>query len=520
MSEWSAGYVSELGYTYGYYEELNPNRIDFCLANKGYKSPKIKRALELGFGQGVSINIHAAAGSATWVGTDFNPAQANFASNLAAESSAALSILDDSFEQLLTREDITDFDYIGLHGIWSWVSDYNREIIVEIIKQKLNVGGVVYASYNTMPGWAGFAPLRQLMANHVEVMGSSGHSIINKIDDALDFSDAFLKATPKYVNTYPQLQKRLEQLRTQNRHYLAHEFFNKDWQPMFFADISKIFSEAKLSFVASADLGQHVDQIHLSADQKEFISGIPDLTLKETLRDFIVNQQFRKDYWVKGPVELSPKDRLDRLRDQDVVMIVPRSEAKTEKVKVGAEEVTLNPEVYVPILDLMSDHKPRKIAEIEQKLRSHRESSGVAGTTTIGDVLQAMTVLVGVNYLRAAQDSALTSHSKPSAHKMNEAFLKAAQSSNDIQYLASPVTGGGIRVNRMDQLFIKSLLLGKATPKEWADDAWALFVSQGQRLMNKGVALETEEENKTELLMKAEEFSEIRLPIFKALEII
>ena len=72
----------------------------------------------------------------------------------------------------------------------------------------------------------------------------------------------------------------------------------------------------------------------------------------------------------------------------------------------------------------------------------------------------------------------------------------------------------------MDQLFIKSLLLGKATQKEWADDAWALFVSQGQRLMNKGVALETEEENKTELLMKAEEFSEIRLPIFKALEII
>ena len=520
MSEWSAGYVSELGYTYGYYEELNPNRIDFCLANKGYKAPKIKRALELGFGQGVSINIHAAASSITWVGTDFNPAQANFASTLAVDSGANVGLLDDSFEQLLARDDISDFDYIGLHGIWSWVSDYNREIITEIIKQKLNVGGVVYASYNTLPGWAGFAPLRHLMSNHAEIMGSSGHSIINKIDDALAFSEALLKVNPSYTKTYPQIQQRLEALRTQDRHYLAHEFFNRDWQPMFFADINKIFSEAKLTFVASADLGDHIDQIHLSADQQQLINDVPDFTMKETLRDFIVNRQFRKDYWVKGPMKLNPKERLDRLRDQDVVMIVPRSAAKTEKVKVSGKEVDLNHEVYAPILDLMSDHKPRKIAEIEQKLRPNNDNAGVAGTPSVKAILQAMAALVGANYLRAAQDVECRNNAKLSARKINEVFLKATQSSNDIQYMASPVTGGGIPADRIDQLFIKSLLLGKETAKEWADEAWELLASEGRRLVKEGVKLETEEENKTELFMRAEEFSKIRLPVLKALEII
>ena len=129
MSDWTAGYVSELGYTYGYYEELNTKRVELCLLNKGLASPKITRALELGFGQGISVNIHAAASDVEWMGTDFNPSQANFASRVASEATTSCKLLDCSFEELLSSEDLSEFDYIGLHGIWSWVSDHNREII-------------------------------------------------------------------------------------------------------------------------------------------------------------------------------------------------------------------------------------------------------------------------------------------------------------------------------------------------------------------------------------------------------
>ena len=37
MSEWSSGYVSELGYTYGYYRELNPKYIPFS-GLRGYRA--------------------------------------------------------------------------------------------------------------------------------------------------------------------------------------------------------------------------------------------------------------------------------------------------------------------------------------------------------------------------------------------------------------------------------------------------------------------------------------------------
>ena len=56
--------VADLDYTFGYYAELNPNRIALTFLRAGLAPPDVKTACELGFGQGVSINIHAAASDA------------------------------------------------------------------------------------------------------------------------------------------------------------------------------------------------------------------------------------------------------------------------------------------------------------------------------------------------------------------------------------------------------------------------------------------------------------------------
>ena len=61
MTGWSEGYVADIGYTYGYYTELNPLRTQLAMLNAGVAVPEIKTACELGFGQGVSVNVHAAA---------------------------------------------------------------------------------------------------------------------------------------------------------------------------------------------------------------------------------------------------------------------------------------------------------------------------------------------------------------------------------------------------------------------------------------------------------------------------
>ena len=90
MVSWRSGYVADIDYTYGYYPELNPARIRLAFAINGLAFPEIRTACELGFGQGLSTNIHATASTVSWWGTDFNPSQAGFVQKFGAVSGARL----------------------------------------------------------------------------------------------------------------------------------------------------------------------------------------------------------------------------------------------------------------------------------------------------------------------------------------------------------------------------------------------------------------------------------------------
>ncbi len=174
MIGWTAGYMADIGYTFGYYTELNPLRLELAFLNAGLVAPVRGTACELGFGQGVSVNLHAAASVNQWFGTDFNPAHALYAQEMATICGAGAKLFDQSFVEFCNRSDLPEFDYIGLHGIWSWVSDENRNVIVDFIRRRLKVGGALYISYNTQPGWAAMVPMRDLLTEHSEVMGVPG----------------------------------------------------------------------------------------------------------------------------------------------------------------------------------------------------------------------------------------------------------------------------------------------------------------------------------------------------------
>jgi hypothetical protein len=61
MNDWTEGYVADVDYIYTYHPELNPSRLPLLFLSSGLVFPQISTACELGFGQGISVNIHAAA---------------------------------------------------------------------------------------------------------------------------------------------------------------------------------------------------------------------------------------------------------------------------------------------------------------------------------------------------------------------------------------------------------------------------------------------------------------------------
>ena len=510
MTDWTSGYVADIGYTYGYYLELNPQRVKLAFLNAGLVAPEFGTACELGFGQGISANMHAAASVCSWHGTDCNPAQAGFAQELATVSGANAHLFDEAFAEFSSR-DLPEFDYIGLHGIWSWISDENRTVIVDFIRKKLKVGGVLYISYNTLPGWGTFAPMRHLMTEHAEIIGADGVGIVSRIDGALDFTEKLLATNPLFARANPLVADRISKIKGQNRHYLAHEYFNRDWHPMHFGTMGQWLEPAKLTYACSAHYLDAVEAVNLTPEQQAFLKDIHDPMFKQTVRDFMVNQQFRKDYWVKGARRLTPLEQAQGFRDQRLVMTAHRSDV-TLKVTGALGEANLLNKVYAPVLDLMADHKIRSLGQIEQSV----ENAGI----TFAQLIQTVLVLCGNATLTAVQDDAAITKAKKHTDKLNTHLMLKARSSNDITYLSSPVTGGGIAVGRFHQLFVLALQQGKKKPEDWATFVAQILASQGQKIVKEGKPLETEGEQLKELTTQATDFATKQLPILKALQII
>lgn len=511
MSDWSAGYVADIGYTFGYYTELNPTRIKLAFLNNGLVFPEVGTACELGFGQGLSANIHAAASVTHWYGTDFNPSQAAFGQELAETAGINAKLFDEAFADFANRSDLPDFDFIGLHGIWSWISDENRSLIVDFIRRKLKVGGVLYVSYNTLPGWAAFAPMRHLMTEHAEIIGSAGRGIVSRIDDAIDFADKLLATNPIFSRANPLVGERIKSLKTQNRHYLAHEYFNRDWHPMHFANMAEWLEPAKLQYACSAHYLDQIDAINLTADQQLFLQEIPDPMFRQSVYDFMVNQQFRRDYWVKGLRKLTSLEHSEQLGAQRVMLVSHRSKI-TLQVTGALGKADMSADVYNPVLDLLSDHKPRTLSQISSSLKS--------AAVTHQQLVQAVMILIGAGHLSAVQDDAITAKARKQTERLNAYIINKSRGTGEINYLASPVTGGGVNLTRFQQLFVLSITRGKKLPSELAQVTWDALCFQGEKLIKEGNVLETPEENLQELTRQATEFLELTFPLLKGLQIV
>lgn len=508
MNDWSAGYITGTDYTFGHYPELNPRRARLAFLFNGLAPPRAASACELGFGQGVSINLHAAASCVQWHGTDINSAQVAGARDMAEAAGSEVRLSDESFADFAGRTDLPGFDFIGLHGIWSWVSDENRRVLVDFIARQLKPGGVLYISYNTAPGWAAFGPMRHLMAEHARTLGAAGDDVMARSDQAIRFAERLLDTNPLYLRANPGVAERMKGLREQSRRYLTHEYFNQHWDPMPFSEIADWLAPARLDFACSANLLGSMDALQLTSEQQQLLSELPDPVFRETVRDVLLNQQFRRDYWVRGARRLNGLQRAEALRAERVVLVTHRPDVELT-AKVAQGEATMEPAVYNPLLDALADHAPRTLGELEQEVRD----AGV----TFAQLVQAVVVLSALGHLHAVQDETARQLAAESTEALNRHLLARARTGDDIAYLASPVTGGGIRVSHFHQLFLLARSEGHNTPEEQARRAWTLLAARQQRLVKDGQDLHAEDDNIRELTRQAEAFAEQRLPVLRVL---
>ncbi len=504
MTTWTAGYVGDLDYTYGYYSELNPQRMAFSLLLAGQRGVGARSgpiiACELGFGQGMSVNIHAASHADTiWYGTDFNPGMAAFAQELAAASGAEAHLYDQSFEVFCARDDLPDFDIITLHGIWSWINDANRQILVDFLHRKLKPGGLAYISYNCEAGWAGMVPIRSLMQAHAARMAAPGLPTTARVQGALSFTDRVIETSGAFGHMNPAAVQKFRHFKGESPAYVAHEFFNRDWTPFAFTDIADHLAQARLDFACSAYALDQVDGLHLNAEQQALLAEIPDPVFRQTVRDVFCNQAFRRDIWSKGRRPLSTVEQNEGFAELRL-MLLSRPADITFKVLGTNGESVLSEAIYRPIIEALAAESFTTLGALAR--------NPLLRAISPHQILQAVTVLIGKSDLGLIRGDAEIAAAKPACDRLNSHFCRLARSRGDLSFLASPVLGGAVRVDRFQLLFMLAQSEGKTTAPEMAQFAATAVRNFGEKLASEGRVIETEAETVALLTPGAVDFVE------------
>jgi SAM-dependent methyltransferase len=246
------GYVTELPYTLGYYPELDPRSVSNTLQVLAVAPPKIEVACELGFGQGLSLAIHAVAGDCEWWGNDLLPAHLATVRELTQGLAAPLQVFEQNFVEFCARSDLPQFDFIGMHGVWSWISAENRACIAKFIEQRLAPRGVLYVSYNLREAWTDILPLREFLVNHAAQSELASQPLEARIEAALSAAQRVVAEDVPPARDRPQFEQHLRRIRYQRKAYLAHEYFNRDWQAFDRAEIEQTLGPLGLRYVGQA----------------------------------------------------------------------------------------------------------------------------------------------------------------------------------------------------------------------------------------------------------------------------
>ena len=513
MSAWASGYVLDIEYTSGFYREISPTYLHFVALTQGIRPPSIAEGAtycELGCGQGVGTAILAAANPRMqfW-GMDFNPAQIANARRLVEEAQLSnITFTDHSFEQALDVADgeIPQFDYIVLHGIYSWISAENRHFIVSFIDRFLRPGGLVYVSYNCMPGWAASAPLQRFMREHA-----------NRNPDRSDFQaeaglkmlDRMKEAKAAYFAQNPLAKTNMEKLPGKNRNYLAHEYLNGHWHAMYHLDVASEMEAARLSYIGSATLAENIDVLSVPADMLPVVQEPRDRGWSETLRDFARNQVFRRDVYMRGASPMKPLEMQRELSRLRFSLMVPRTKAKI-KFQTPLGEAEGHKQVYLPILDALAE-RPHTIEELAAlpSLKGQPFAS----------LIQAITILVHSGQIHSIRlDGEANAPDGKAAKDLNLAFAKAITIGENYSFVSVPAAGTGTSVAYAELVAILALNEGLASDAgKIAEYGWGIMERTGQRLIKDGTPLKTKEDNLKELESQLKDFLSEKLPVWRGL---
>jgi len=320
------------------------------------------RVLELGCGTGENLlAIACALPGSSCVGVDFSAPQIAKAEDLAAAAGIGNAhFICSDFKELACNQ---QYHYVVAHGLLSWIPPESHNDLIALCGACLSPGGLLYLSYNALPGWYHRQTVRDyLLQETAHIPG-----IAAKVPAARAALASLAETVGKVDWAYGRIvANENDNVAKLGDSYLAHDLLETHNTAFYFSDLVRRGTEYDLHYVGEAGFEAMVPDTY-SAEVAEALKIMPDLHDRERRLDFLTNRSFRESVFVKGQQpEKQPDPR--SLATLYVASPLKRSKERSADQSTigyqspGGTDIAVEPGVTETALDVLAACYPEALS--------------------------------------------------------------------------------------------------------------------------------------------------------------
>ena len=466
-----SSYTVDLVYHAEFKSAQSPLSMYWTALAHGVSASPVTKAFvycDLGCGDGNLLNMLACSyPHARFVGIDINPEHIRIARELAQRAGLTnVTFIEAAFDSLQETE-CGEFDFISIHGTYSWLSSEIRESVRGFISRRLKPDGLFSIHYLALPG----AASDDLVASYIRLFGeSAGAQTATRFSTGVQelrkiAPFALLFQGNRFVHDW------LNEIDSLPADRLAHDFMNRQAPAFHFRDVCSEFGALGLNYLGSPRWVANLPEMRLSSAKWSAYGELikdRDRDYQESVLDLVAHTQSRVDLYGHAVPQTDSKLKdatdlyLQRVRDQSD--LEPR---RTISSKCAAD---LTSELHDRILALCE-----KQAVPVPDLFEHRELTRFGSQ----EIERAVQQLLSKRFLyvlvaRPVVTGYDSSRQYRLASRLNQIILEEQIASTASVYLASTVLGAALEIPEGVRVRLFAFLGGDLS------GAWRVFSARRQ----------------------------------------
>ncbi len=479
----SPGYLTDVPYLRTFSGDLAPAALRLVAALNGFTPPPADDFdyCELGSGTGdTTATLAAACPGGRFVGVDMSAEHTAFAEGLARRGGLSnVRFLERDFESL-GREQLPPFQYMTAHGVMSWVSPEKRRALIALAAAKLAPGGLLFVSYNALPGWAAIEPLRRLM---LDLGKEGGESTLERARRGFGAAKLLRDAGAEYFSKNPAAGAMLDTMSEMGLPYVVHEYLQPHWHPLYFADVAGEMAEQGLHFIGQLPLHQNYRDLSVPPAMIELFKGVTDRLAFESLKDFALDEFFRRDVFILGKRPHEP-GAANAYLDSTAFGTLLAEDKLAREVRLGHYTLRYQGEIFDALIPALCSG-----AATVAELAGRAELAGFGAEKIRASILH---LLLGGLVVPMARSAGAVHAARGARLRVpldyNRMIITQRLADRNPTILASPLAGTGFIVPMLEALGIR--VLTEVEPAARAAWIRAFVARQPLRLQVAGQAVE------------------------------